>query len=784
MIERFSFAIGAYDSDSDFDSDSDASENQALVNTQSIRNKIADFTDDVGNNKFDFVAITETWLKSIDDSIRAQLCLPGYKFYDRPREAKCGGGTALLYRDSLNISKGNYGQKESFEFSEWILKSTGSCNVRLIILYRPPYSDNHRVPVNVFLNEFSHYMESLVLSKDHLLLVGDFNLHVDVADDADATKFLDLIDSLGLKQHVNKPTHIHLHTLDLVITRTTSTIIQSIPRVDRYFSDHACVIGHLTIGKPSAKITEVTYRKLKSVDVTQFRKDIASSDLCSAASITSDEPSQLVALSTLYDDTLTRLLNQHAPLLKRRVRIRAQVPWYSKEIAEARRQRRRAERVWRRTRLTSDFNLFKKKKNYATFVMNKARQSYYANMIDETGSDQGKLFKCVKNLLAPKDSLHFPDYNDSRVLANDIGEFFFRKINQIRDRLDKSVKPEQIARVPDDHLVSEDQCLAEFKLLSCEDVYNLVKRSAKKTCALDPMPTNKVVDCLDELLPVITSIINSSLASGHFPSEWKEALVDPRLKSGKDIALTNLRPVSNLLYISKLAERAVFDQIHNHMTQFDLYPMLQSAYRSGYSTETALLKVKNDILLTMDKQRVTLLVLLDLSAAFDTIDHQVLLKRLESSFRITGKALRWFASYLTERSQRIVFDGCYFDGSCLGPLLFTIYASKLFDIIRTHLPSVHAFADDTQLYLSFKADSNRSQAEALTAFQDCISSIRDWMTVDKLKLNEDKTEIIIIGTRAQLSKINITYVKVGDTSVAIQNARNDMHGGIGVINIK
>ena len=106
------------------------------------------------------------------------------------------------------------------------------------------------------------------------------------------------------------------------------------------------------------------------------------------------------------------------------------------------------------------------------------------------------------------DSLYFPDYNDSRVLANDIGEFFFRKINQIREKLDKSVTPEQIARVPDDHLVNENQHLSEFQLLSVEDVRNLVKRSAKKTCALDPMPTSMVVDCLNELLPVITSIIN------------------------------------------------------------------------------------------------------------------------------------------------------------------------------------------------------------------------------------------------------------------------------------
>ena len=177
---------------------------------------------------------------------------------------------------------------------------------------------------------------------------------------------------------------------------------------------------------------------------------------------------------------LTHLINEHAPLIKKHVRSRVQVPWYSKEIAEARRQRRRGEKVWRRTRLMSDFQFFKKKKNYATFVMNKARQAYCTNIIDENGSDQVKLFKCVKNLLAPKDSLYFPDYNDSRVLANDIREFFFRKINQIREKLDKSVTPEQIAKVPDDHLVNEDQSLSEFQLLSVEDVRNLVKGQQRK----------------------------------------------------------------------------------------------------------------------------------------------------------------------------------------------------------------------------------------------------------------------------------------------------------------
>ena len=168
---------------------------------------------------------------------------------------------------------------------------------------------------------------------------------------------------------------------------------------------------------------------------------------------------------------------------------------------------------------------------------------------------------------------------------------------------------------------------------------------------------------------------------GIFPECWKEAIVIPLLKKlGLDSIFKNLRPVSNLAYVSKLIERAVFNQTYDHLVQSGLYPLLQSAYRKYHSTETALVKVANDILLNMNSQRVTLLVLLDLSAAFDTVDHSILLQRLMADFSIRGKALEWFSSYLSGRSQRVLFEGSTSDsfnlrfgvpqGSCLGPLLF------------------------------------------------------------------------------------------------------------------
>ena len=172
-----------------------------------------------------------------------------------------------------------------------------------------------------------------------------------------------------------------------------------------------------------------------------------------------------------------------------------------------------------------------------------------------------------------------------------------------------------------------------FKPLSEGDVRKLIQGFPKKSCTLDPMPTSLVINCIDLLLPVITKIINLSLESGLFASTWTCALVNPLLKkTGLDLVFKNYRPVSNLQYVSKLTERAVFNQLNKHVLANGIYPLFQSACRQYHSTETALLRVMkiNDTLLKMNSQHVTLLVLLDLSAAFDTVSHDVLLDRLHN----------------------------------------------------------------------------------------------------------------------------------------------------------
>ena len=160
-----------------------------------------------------------------------------------------------------------------------------------------------------------------------------------------------------------------------------------------------------------------------------------------------------------------------------------------------------------------------------------------------------------------------------------------------------------------------------------------------------------------------------------------------------------------------------------------------------------------------------------------------LLERLRSTIGLRGKVLSWFESYLKGRSQQVSINGTLskpFDlkcgvpqGSCLGPLLFTIYVSKLLQILKHHLPSVHTYAFDAQLYLSFKPSGSFSEVVAVSAMQKCICDVRAWMREDQLMLNDDKTEFLIISTRQQLSKVSIQSIKIGLTEVSpVASARS------------
>ncbi|MHB9317265.1 RNA-directed DNA polymerase, partial [Fusobacterium polymorphum] len=206
-----------------------------------------------------------------------------------------------------------------------------------------------------------------------------------------------------------------------------------------------------------------------------------------------------------------------------------------------------------------------------------------------------------------------------------------------------------------------------------------------------------------------------------------------------------------------------------HLSEYSLYSKYQSAYRQYHSVESALLKVQNDIMLSLDNHKEVILVTLDLSAAFDTIDHSTLLERLHTRFGLEGTVLEWFRSYLEGRSQRVMIKSEFSQptalacgvpqGSILGPLLFTLYCTPIDDIIERHKLDYMLYADDTQLYFSCKEASL-----AKDRLEKCLGEIRDWMTLNKLILNDNKTKLIHFHSRFRPCNI-VSSLSVGNDRV-------------------
>ena len=258
--------------------------------------------------------------------------------------------------------------------------------------------------------------------------------------------------------------------------------------------------------------------------------------------------------------------------------------------------------------------------------------------------------------------------------------------------------------------------------MSEREVESFVDTIGKKSCDFDPIPASILKECKSTLLPVLTSIINMSLQSAFMPAALKEAMIKPKLKKGSldPEDYPNFRPISNLKVVSKIIEKAASCQLGDYLCDNDLEESFQSAYKRFHSTEIALLKVQNDILFEIDNQKCVVLLLLDMSVAFDTVDHELLLERMSKHYSVKGNALKWFRSYLQDRKQFVMIDGIKSkvkelrygvpQGSVLGPILYLLYTSPIGDIIRRHGLNYHLYANDTQLYLSFKVAEHSLRA--------------------------------------------------------------------------
>ncbi len=300
--------------------------NVRSIGTDAKSGQINDFALAEG---LDCLALTETWLRSDDraDQQIGDISLNGFTFHHKPRDQRRGGGVGILTKSLLKVRALPHKPHTSFESIEASI-ATSKSHVHLVVVYRPPPSKKNKLTVASFLAEFTSYLETIVLTPGHLLIMGDFNFHVDSPSASPASKFSDILNQFNLVQHVTQPTHTSGHTLDLVITRLNDSLIHDLIITDPRISDHMAVIVQLHLSKPTPVKKTINYRNISKIKVDDLIEDLNKSLLVG------DPPTDIQLLVNCYDSELTRLLDLHAPMRTKQVTEHAGCKWFTGELGE------------------------------------------------------------------------------------------------------------------------------------------------------------------------------------------------------------------------------------------------------------------------------------------------------------------------------------------------------------------------------------------------------------------------------------------------------------------
>lgn len=755
--------------------ESSSSLSMCILNTQSCRNKTDEVRDFITDNKIDLLAMTETWLApgSRDATTRKAITPPGYQLLDVPRTTGRGGGVALLAKDALTLKKQKVSvETTSYECMEVLVDGSGL--IRILIIYRPPSSTKTGKPPSIFFEEFTKHLDYLCTASGKLVILGDFNFHLDQLENDDVKSLQNIIEMFNLNQHVKASTHTKGHILDLVMTRTDELQITDFHIHGPIVSDHSAISFFIPYDVPTRPKQTFQFRNLKSIDPVEFSNDVLASQLYT------DPKSRLEEVVEQYNTTMKALLDKHAPVITKTKRTHPVSPWFNEHVRSKKLECRKAERKWRKHPIEINYQLYRLAYKHYRTSCNEAKKAFFHQKISEC-HDQKSLYNIANRLLFKGKTVVLPSYSESQELAQTFAQYFSDKITKVRSDIMAIQDSSPIStQIPTD----TPPILNNLKPVTEEEMRKIISHTNSKHCALDPIPTTLLKSCLDSILPVICKIVNLSLQTSTVPENFKHAIVTPLIKKpGLDKEnLKNYRPVSNLSYVSKLLEKVVMNRINEHLDINHLREPHQSAYRAGHSTETALLKVVNDMICAIEKQECILLVLLDLSAAFDTVEHSMMLSRLQNLFGIEGEALKWLKSYFENRTQSIIVQNNSStpiplstgipQGSVCGPGTFPAYTQPIGTITRQHNTCLHLYADDTQLYIGSRlTDAQKSKKQ----LEECIAEVRSWMAANMLKLNDDKTEYIIIGSQHTMNNIpeSLKTIRVGNQDIkATTSAKN------------
>ena len=514
-----------------------------------------------------------------------------------------------------------------------------------------------------------------------------------------------------------------------------------------------------------ATVKTVTFRNKREMDIEGLRKELKEA----LEEIRFDDDEKFETKYSQYRTASEALIDKYAPIVTKTVKEKAKIPWMDEEFKSNRRKRRQLEKKWRKDKNEENRTNYLNQRNLCADMSISKQNSHYTKLVDEAGNDQKTLFKVANSLLDKGQTRVLPEHTDPLQLANEFNQYYINKIDKLR----KSIPP-TTRQTQEEGMRFSGEELSVFEPTTEEELKEIIKSFGIKTSPEDPIPADVLNSVIDVALPCLMKLVNRSLSEGSMECV-KSSVIDPTLKNLKldsDVN-KNYRPVNNLVFFSKLTERVVKKRTNKHMTVNALHSDNQFAYKQYHSTETMMLGISDEVLMGFEKNQCTIVVFLDLSAAFDTIDIDKLLEILQNEIGITGVALKWFESFLKGRTQRVRIEGELssmleimfgtVQGSVLGPDLYSIYVRYQPKIFEKCTFKSTSFADDSNGRKTFAIEFQFNVCKNEVA--ELLKEVMEWMNEKFMKINPEKTEILLLYPEELEEKIIIKGTIVGNQCI-------------------
>lgn len=704
--------------------------------------------------------ITESWLTEVENHTTFRIKSYGYLVSHTHRTTGIGGGVCIIYKPNLKIKKMKYKVLyNSFEYHCITVSSIYiSSELSIACIYR-----KQEVNFKHFQSDFLNFCEKVIESSNsYFVLLGDFNVHFELANSM-SNDLESITTSMGFAQHVDSATHSSGHTLDLIFSNPYEIPIHSV-KIEKTVTDSSAFkfdhfpilfsASYKTLLKPTSISKEIHVRNTKSIDIAAFNLTI--SNYLNENMNTSETFCETVES---FNNCLLRVLDDFSPLTVKRITENINhlpIKWMDDEYLVARNQRRKLERAYNKHKNASDKQRLLLQRNVCARLAKQKMSSSLSSLINER-ENKSDLFKLLYKVLGKDQTSILPQCENDIYLANCFNRFYLTKIENIRQNIPFCT--EQITFTMCNDLPS----LHQFSPITTDDLCEIFKEMGKiKTSYLDPLPAKLLSKCKDVLLCFLVSIINQSLSEGTVEG-LKQSVIKPIYK-GKDLdhdVLNSYRPIFNIPFLCKLIEKVILKQFSSHIRNSCYNSQYQHGYKKFHSTETMLLEIYDEVLLGFENDYCTVLVMFDMSAAFDTVDLDVLLCILKHVLNIQGTALLWFESFLKHRSQCVKINNSLSTiseskygvppGSTLGPILYNVYSKGLSDVILKSGFKTSSYADDSNGRLQFMINMQYSSLSVNVPL--LMRNVEDFMNKNYLKMNADKTDIMLLYPRSLSSKV-------------------------------